>query len=138
MDEEKNKLHNNQDPHLELASDEIEVGAALKWTGGLTACVLVVMIVSRLIVMAYLKNVDPESRVGIRQFYAPEALKHFPAPQLQLAEADEYKKFNESQNSILSSYGWVDKDAQKVRVPIHRAMDMLLQAGLPAARGDGE
>jgi hypothetical protein len=30
---------------------------------------------------------------------------------------------------MLTSYGWVDRDAQRVRIPIDRAMDILLQRG---------
>jgi hypothetical protein len=31
----------------------------------------------------------------------------------------------------LTSYGWVDKNAGRVRIPIDRAMDLVLQRGLP-------
>jgi hypothetical protein len=32
---------------------------------------------------------------------------------------------------MLNTYGWVDKNAGKVRLPIDRAMDELAQKGLP-------
>src|SRR5579875_1217650 len=35
------------------------------------------------------------------------------------------------QNQILNSYGWVDRKAGIVRIPIDQAMDLLLQKGLP-------
>ena len=36
----------------------------------------------------------------------------------------------------LSSYGWVDKDGGVARIPIDRAMEVMLQRGFPA-RADG-
>ncbi len=36
----------------------------------------------------------------------------------------------------LSSYGWVDKDGGIARLPIDRAMDVMLEKGFPA-RADG-
>jgi hypothetical protein len=35
----------------------------------------------------------------------------------------------------LSSYGWVDREAGIVRIPIDRAMDLLAERGLPARAG---
>jgi len=31
----------------------------------------------------------------------------------------------------LATYDWVDQDAGKVRIPIDRAMDLIVQRGLP-------
>jgi hypothetical protein len=46
-----------------------------------------------------------------------------------------------SQEEMLTSYGWVDEKAGVVRIPINRAMDLLLQRGLPvetSPTGQGE
>jgi hypothetical protein len=37
----------------------------------------------------------------------------------------------EEQKQILESYGWADQGTGKVRIPIDRAMDLILQRGLP-------
>ena len=35
------------------------------------------------------------------------------------------------EDSVLSTYGWVDKDSGIVRIPIDQAMELLLKKGLP-------
>ena len=57
--------------------------------------------------------------------------KAFPAPRL---ENDESKNFNEgrlAEEKTLYSYGWADQQAGTVHIPIERAMDLLVQRGLP-------
>lgn len=36
-----------------------------------------------------------------------------------------------AEDSVLTSYGWIGNDSTMVRVPIDRAMDMLVNKGLP-------
>jgi uncharacterized iron-regulated membrane protein len=62
-----------------------------------------------------------------------------PAPRLQAAPRTELKNYREAQNERLASYGWVDQQNGVVRIPIERAMDLLLERGLPAraTRGQG-
>jgi hypothetical protein len=54
-----------------------------------------------------------------------------PGPRLQVAAPEDLAQYKARQNEILSSYGWVDQKAGIVRIPIERAMDILLQQGLP-------
>jgi hypothetical protein len=41
------------------------------------------------------------------------------------------------EDEILNSYGWVDQKAGVVRIPIDKAMDLLVQKGLPTKSGEG-
>lgn len=59
-----------------------------------------------------------------------------PAPNLQMQPFKDIYVLHEGEAQKLGSYGWVDKDGGVVRVPIDRAMELLLQRGLPA-RADG-
>jgi hypothetical protein len=54
-----------------------------------------------------------------------------PEPRLQVHPVADLNQMRESQNEILNSYGWVDRANGTVRIPIDRAMEMLLQRGLP-------
>ena len=58
-----------------------------------------------------------------------------PAPRLQTSPPADLQQLLEAENAKLNSYGWVDKNAGVIRIPIDRAMDLLAQRGLPA-RGD--
>ena len=54
-----------------------------------------------------------------------------PEPRLQVTAPKDLKHYLAAQNEILNGYGWVDRQAGVVRIPIQRAMDLLLQKGLP-------
>jgi hypothetical protein len=58
-----------------------------------------------------------------------------PRPVLQVAPARDLRQYLEEENAVLNSYGWVDQKAGVVRIPIDRAMDLLLQKGLPVRTG---
>ena len=54
-----------------------------------------------------------------------------PVPRLQPDPRQDLAHMKEQQEEILNSYGWADQGTGKVRIPIDRAMDLLLQRGLP-------
>jgi hypothetical protein len=53
-------------------------------------------------------------------------------PRLQIAPQADLAAYEKAQQQALHSYGWVDRKQGVVRLPIGRAMDLLLQRGLPA------
>jgi hypothetical protein len=55
-----------------------------------------------------------------------------PEPRLQVSGAADLAAFRAKEEAELRSYGWVDRNAGTVRIPIDRTMDLLLQRGLPA------
>ena len=61
-----------------------------------------------------------------------------PAPRLQAAPRTELKNYRDVQNERLTSYGWVDQQNGVVRIPIERAMDLLLERALPARATVGQ
>jgi hypothetical protein len=54
-----------------------------------------------------------------------------PEPRLQVTAPLDLKQYKTAQDGILNSYGWVDRQAGVVRIPIERAMDILLRRGFP-------
>lgn len=61
-------------------------------------------------------------------------LERFPKPDLQIDDDHaERLKLYAAQNAELNSYGWVDRSNGIVRIPIERAMDLILQRGLPTS-----
>lgn len=61
-----------------------------------------------------------------------------PPPQLQPDPVADYNVYHLSDQEKLNSYGWVDQSAGIARIPIDRAMDLLVQRGLPwKAPGSG-
>jgi len=58
-----------------------------------------------------------------------------PLPQLQVQPAEDLEKFINQGNADLDHYGWVDRSRGIVHIPIDRAMDLLLERGLPTRPG---
>jgi hypothetical protein len=62
----------------------------------------------------------------------------FPDPKLEENERGQLYGYRLRQEETLYSYGWVDEKSGTVRIPIERAMDLLVQRGLPVrAQGSG-
>jgi hypothetical protein len=54
-----------------------------------------------------------------------------PNPRLQAVPAAEMRALRAHEERALSSYGWVDRSTGVVRIPIERAMDLMVQRGEP-------
>lgn len=61
-----------------------------------------------------------------------------PAPQLESSPAQSLQELRAHEDQVLGSYGWVDQKNGVVRIPIDRAIDLLLQRGLPVQAGSGQ
>lgn len=60
-----------------------------------------------------------------------------PAPRLQPAPHMELKDYCAAQQNNVNSYAWVDQKQGTVRIPIDRAIDLIMQQGLPARASSG-
>jgi hypothetical protein len=74
-----------------------------------------------------LKDKSRQTRV---QFAQP-ANAEFPEPRLQSLPARDLEKLRTAEEKELHSYGWIDRSAGIVRIPIERAMELIVQRGLP-------
>lgn len=61
-----------------------------------------------------------------------------PAPQLQVTPATDWRDYQKAQLDTINSYGWVDQKAGIVRIPIDRAMALVLEKGLPTRHTTGD
>lgn len=59
-----------------------------------------------------------------------------PHPRLEDRPLALRTELNAQEKARLSGYGWVDKNAGAVHIPIERAMDLLVQRGMPAVPGN--
>ncbi len=55
-----------------------------------------------------------------------------PEPRLQTAPLRDLQEMRAAEEAILHSYGWVDRQAGVVRIPIERAMQLLAERNLPS------
>jgi hypothetical protein len=54
-----------------------------------------------------------------------------PPPRIQSNPAVDMQSYLQSQQNLLNTYGWIDRQSGIVRMPIDRAMELVLERGLP-------
>jgi hypothetical protein len=98
--------------------------------GILVATALAVLITSLIIyykATQYTKGEVPLPRLAKEREINPQ-------PRLEVDAPSQLREMRAGEDARLSSYGWVDKDAGIVRIPIDRAMEILASQGLPARK----
>jgi hypothetical protein len=78
-------------------------------------------------------NVPADTR-HIERGYPQSA---FPSPKLEEDERGQLDAIRNNEDRILYSYGWSDEKAGTVHIPIERAMDLLVERGLPVRASSG-
>jgi hypothetical protein len=58
-----------------------------------------------------------------------------PPPRIEVNPSIEVQDLRAYEDRILSTYGWTDKNAGVVRIPIEKAMELQLQRGFPTRKG---
>lgn len=95
---------------------------------GVVALVLLILVAAAAMawMFQYLAESDrlrPPAPEMARQRVVP------PKPRLQVNPTTDLGEMRRTQESLLNSYGWVDRKAGVVRIPIERAMELLAQRG---------
>ncbi|MBI1358157.1 MAG: hypothetical protein GC160_27805 [Acidobacteria bacterium] len=67
---------------------------------------------------------QPVSPLQVKDETAPE-------PQLQVVPGLDRRLEQEAETERLNGYGWVDENARVVHIPIEKAIDVLLEKGVP-------
>jgi hypothetical protein len=54
-----------------------------------------------------------------------------PEPRLQPSPVQDLRQLRAAEEAVLHNYGWVNKQGGIVRIPVDRAMELVLERGLP-------
>lgn len=96
--------------------------------GGLFAAVLIVLALLAGLFAFYTHHTTaPDTKAST--FIVPDNTA--PGPHIQSDPHEDLLKLRASEDSVLTTYGWVNKSAGIARVPISVAMKMVLQKGFP-------
>jgi hypothetical protein len=92
------------------------------------------LVVHGLMALMFLWFVETRELVGAPEFpLAVGQAQRLPAePRLQRFPANEIFEFRQRENRELNSYGWIDRNAGTVRIPIADAMRLTVERGLPS------
>lgn len=61
-----------------------------------------------------------------------------PSPRLQSEPFGDLHELRATEDHILTTYGWVDEEAGLARIPIDRAIDLVVEHGIPQYAPTGE
>jgi hypothetical protein len=95
------------------------------------------LVASAAAMFVLLKTLEKKERAEDRKLppmIAASLARTPPEPRLEPYPLAPREKLRAEEDELLTTYGWVDKDRGVARVPIDRAMDLLVQRGLPPAR----
>ena len=92
------------------------------------SCVIIFVVVWAM--MHYFKFHEPAKTAGQANFPVTRSAE-FPKPRLEVKGAVDLAKLRVAEQTDLDSYGWIDRNSGTVRIPIDRAMQLLLERGLP-------
>jgi hypothetical protein len=82
------------------------------------------------LMMHYFKVHEPAVTAGQPNIPVTRA-RDFPQPRLLTKPGASLAELRAAEDADLNSYGWVDRNAGIARIPIDRAMQLLLERGLP-------
>jgi hypothetical protein len=71
---------------------------------------------------SHLRNLEMREDVRRTRILAPSPIP--PQPKLQVDPQAEWNEYRSSQLELLSGYGWISREAGRVRIPIDRAMEL--------------
>jgi hypothetical protein len=110
---------------------DVNVWMIVQFAIWLTGSALVVHVLMWLLFVWFV-----DTREAIRAPEFPLAVgqeQRLPAgPRLQRFPANEIFEFRQREGSALNSYGWIDRNAGTVHIPIAEAMRLTVERGLPA------
>ena len=121
--------HGHDDVHHE--ESDVNIRAILGFGAGL----IVVTAVVYVFIFGLFKYFDArESVQGVAEYplAAAQGRRDPPEPRLQTDPRQDLADLRAKEEELLESYGWVDKNAGIVRIPIDAAMKLTLERGLPA------
>lgn len=109
---------------------DAEVGLVVKFAIFLTVVSLIVAV----LMVGFHKYLDAREQAAKAPRHpmaAGQVRPLPPPPRLQSSPFTDLTEFRQEENRLLNRYGWVDRNAGIVRIPVERAIEVLAERGLP-------
>lgn len=125
--------HTN-DPAVHHEESDVNIAGIL----GFAAALLVVAVVVHLAIWGLFRYFEASAAHQEPQPTYPLATKQEqrlpPEPRLQTNPRQDLADLRAAEDQTLTTYGWVDRNAGIVRIPIEDAMKLTIQRGLPSRK----
>jgi hypothetical protein len=120
-------------PHAPSHHEESDVNirGIFAFAGGLAAVTVVIGFIVWGLFVYFNTRAEGTSRP---EFPLATAQEHRepPEPRLQTNPREDLRELRDAEQDTLTTYGWVDRNAGVVRIPIDDAIKLTLQRGLPS------
>ncbi len=103
----------------------------VRWFGAGLAVTLVVLGALVWLLYGFDRGAEPGERPADYPLSAERPLTP-PEPRLQTHPRQDLLDFRAQEGAVLTTYGWVDRPRGVVRIPIDRAMSLVVERGLPS------
>ena len=121
-------------PTGSVQEDHIDLKAILVFLGGLTVFGAIIQLVIW-VMFGFLTNQEARSQTVQYPMGLSQLDRTPPEPRLQTRPEVDLKAMRAEEDQILHRYGWVDEGAGVARIPVDRAMQLLIERGLPVREG---
>jgi hypothetical protein len=117
-------------PAVGHETTDADIGGVYLFGLGLMVTLVIVSLVVWMMLAVF---TGMEARRAVRQYPLASGQQDRvpPAPRLQINPREDLRELRAREDAVLNSYGWVDKNAGVVRIPIGEAMKLTVERGLP-------
>jgi hypothetical protein len=137
--EHEHSVEHIHNPDVGHETSDVNVRGIAGFGAGLALCTVLVCLVLYGMFVLLRKGftgtpVNVNALTGTREPLPPSAeaaAKIFPEPRLQVDYYSDLDEVRADWDEHLNTYGWLDKNAGVVHIPIDKAMQLVLQRGLP-------
>jgi len=121
--------HAPADASVDHETSDVNIRAIFGFAIGLTVASVVIAFAVWLLFQYFSAR---ESQATFMEYpLATQESRLPPEPRLQTNPRQDLSDMRAREEQALQSYGWVDKNAGVVRIPIERAMQLVVERGLP-------
>jgi hypothetical protein len=125
--------HANQEPHtVHHETKDISITGVLAFGAGLLVAAAVIHLVVW-VMFNFLEGRESAAQpVPTYPLAIGQQNRLPPEPRLQTNPREDLRSLRDSEDALLNSYGWVDRNNSVVHMPIRDAMRLAIERGLPA------
>jgi hypothetical protein len=120
-------------PEIHHETSDVNVRGVLAFGGGLIVTGLFISLFVW-VLFQYFSAREAARVPPVYPLAAAQENRQPPEPRLQTNPRQDLRDLRVQEEQVLDTYGWVDRNAGIVRIPITDAMKLTVQRGLPARR----
>ena len=117
-------------PEVDHESTDVNVRAILGFGAALFVTAVIVHVVIWMLFL-FLERREAQPVQAAYPLGVSQGVRVPPEPRLQVTPRDDLRALRAEEEQMLNSYGWVDRNAGVVRIPISEAMRLTIERGVP-------